>query len=329
MNIAIIDYYQDVVRTLDCFRKLDGHDVTVWNHHTKDVALLARRLQYTEALVLIRERTPIPGELIRQLPRLKLISQNGVYPHVDVEACTRHGVVLSSGMGTRPSYATAELAWGLMIAALRHIPQEMAALRAGHWQGTMGTGLRGKTLGIYGYGRIGQVSAGYAQPFGMKVLIWGREGSLARAREHGHATASSREAFFGTVDVLTLQLRATEETRGIVTAADLACMKPTALLVNTSRASLIEPGALLAALRAGRPGMAALDVFDEEPVLGARDPLVQLPNVVCTPHLGYVESTTYEFALGAAFDQVLAFAAGKPINVINPAALATQPARPS
>ena len=321
MKIAIIDDYQDVVRTLGCYDKLAGHEVTIWNHHTKDVGLLARRLHDTEALVLIRERTPIPGELIRQLPKLRIISQNGVYPHVDVEACTRHGVILSSGMGTRPSYATAELAWGLMIAAMRRIPQEMAALKAGHWQSTMGQGMRGKTLGIYGFGRIGSVMAGYAKAFGMKVLVWGREGSLARAREQGHDIASSREAFFGTVDVLTLQIRATEETRGIVTAADLARMKPSALLVNTSRASLIEEGALLTALRSGRPGMAALDVFDEEPVLGAADPLVQLPNVVCTPHLGYVEVQTYEFALGAAFDQVLAYAAGKPVNVVNPEAL--------
>lgn len=326
MKIAIIDDYQDVVKTLRCYGKLDGHEVTIWNHHTKDVGLLARRLHDTEALVLIRERTPIPGELIRQLPKLRIISQNGVYPHVDVQACTRHGVILSSGMGTRPSYATAELAWGLLIAALRRIPQEMAALKAGHWQSSMGLGMRGKTLGIYGFGRIGAVMAGYAGAFGMKVLVWGREGSLARAREQGHDIASSREAFFGTVDVLTLQIRATEETRGIVTAADLARMKPSALLVNTSRASLIEPGALLAALRAGRPGMAALDVFDEEPVLGAADPLVQLPNVVCTPHLGYVEEQTYEFALGAAFDQVLAYAAGKPVNVVNPEAIASRAA---
>lgn len=325
MKIAIIDDYQDVVRTLKSFARLDGHEVTIWNHHTKDVSLLAQRLHDTEALVLIRERTPIPGELISRLSNLRLISQNGVYPHIDVEACTRHGVLLCSGMGTRPSYATAELAWGLIIAAMRHIPQEMAALKAGHWQSTMGQGLRGNTLGIYGYGRIGPVMAGYAKAFGMKVLVWGREGSLARAREQGHDTACSREAFFETVDVLTLQLRANDETRGIVTAADLARMKPGSLLVNTSRASLIEEGALLAALRAGRPGMAALDVFDEEPVLGARDPLVQLPNVVCTPHLGYVESQTYEFALGAAFDQVFAYAEGKPVNVINPEALANRP----
>ncbi len=322
MKIAILDDYQDAIRSLRCFGKLAGHEVTVWNHHTKDVALLAQRLRDTEALVLVRERTPIPAELILKLPQLRIISQSGVYPHIDVAACTSHGVIVSAGQGSRPSYATAELAWGLMIASLRNIPQEMAALKAGHWQSTMGQGLRGKIFGIYGYGKIGAVMAGYAKAFGMKVLVWGRPSTLVKAGEAGHELAAGRAAFFATADVVSLHVRATEETRGLVTAVDLALMKPTALFLNTSRASLVEPGALVAALRAGRPGMAAVDVFDEEPALGARDPLIQLPNVVCTPHLGYVESTTYEFAMGAAFDQVLAYAAGNPVNVVNPDALA-------
>ncbi len=325
MNITILDDYQDVVRTLKCFAKLEGHRVTICNDHTKDIDVLAQRLEDTEALVPIRERTPIRAPLIERLPRLKIISQNGVYPHIDVDACTRRGIILSSGMGTRPSYATAELTWGLMIAAMRHIPQEMAALKAGRWQSTMGWGLRGRTLGIYGYGRIGSVMAGYAKAFGMKVLVWGREASLSKARADGFDVAPSRQALFRDSDVVTLHIRANEETRGIITADDLASMKPTALLINTSRASLIEPGALVDALRAGRPGMAAVDVFEEEPVLNAEHPLLHMDNVVCTPHLGYVERGTYEFGLGAAFDQILAYAAGKPVNVVNPEALKAAP----
>lgn len=329
MNITILDDYQGVVRTLKCFGKLEGHRVAIHNDHTKEVGVLARRLADTEALVLMRERTPVPASLIERLPRLKIISQSGVYPHVDVDACTRRGIVLSSAMGTRPSYATAELAWGLMIAAMRHIPQEMAALKAGRWQSTMGWCLRGRTLGIYGYGRIGTVMAGYAKAFGMKVQVWGRDSSLSKARADGFDVAPGRQALFRDSDVVSLHIRAIEETRGIITADDLAGMRPTALLVNTSRASLIAPGALVDALRAGRPGMAAVDVFDEEPVLNADDPLLHMDNVVCTPHLGYVERGTYEFALGAAFDQILAYAAGRPVNVVNPEAIREATIRPA
>jgi len=323
MNITILDDYQDTIRTLACFGKIAGHHVTIWNDHTKDVDVLAARLKDTEALALLRERTPIRAPLLERLDRLRLISQMSVYPHIDVEACTRRGVIVSSDMAPgRPSYATAELTWGLIIAALRRVPQEVAALRAGTWQAfPVGTGLRGKTLGIYGYGRIGAVVAGYGTAFGMTVRAWGRETSLARARTDGHAVAPSKEALFAESGVLSLHLRLVDATRSIVTAADLARMKPTALLVNTSRAGLIAPGALEAALRAGRPGMAAVDVYEEEPVLGAKHPLLAMDNVVCTPHLGYVERGGLETMFSTIFDQILAYANGKPINVVNPEGL--------
>jgi len=320
MNIAVLDDYQDTIRTLRCYPKVAGHQVTIWNDHTKDVDTLAARLKDTEALTLLRERTPIRAPLLERLDKLRIISQVGVYPHVDVEACTRRGVVLaSSTLPGRPSYATAELNWGMIICAFRRIPQEMAALRAGKWQATdIGVGLRGKTLGIFGYGKIGAVVAGYGRAFGMKVLAWGREGSLDRARADGLEVARSKDALFEESDVVSLHLRLIDATRGIVTAADLARMKPTALIVNTSRAGLIAPGALEAALRAGRPGMAAVDVFEEEPVLGARHPLLSMDNVICTPHLGYVERDGLEHMFETIFDQILAYGAGKPINVVNP-----------
>ena len=322
MNITILDDYHDTVRTLACFSKLAGHNVKIWNDHTKDVDVLAERLKDTEALVLIRERTPIRAPLLERLDKLKLISQRSVYPHIDVDACTRRGVILSSSMHPgRPSYATAELTWGLIIAAMRQIPQQMAALKAGKWQIDVGTGLRGRTLGIFGYGRIGGVVAGYGKAFGMKVLVWAREVSLARARADGYSAARSKEAFFEECDVISLHMRLVDATRGIVTAADLARMKPTALIVNTSRAALIEPGALVNALRAGRPGMAAVDVYEEEPVLDARHPLLALDNVVCTPHIGYVERDAYESQFSDIFDQILAYLDGKPVNVVNPEAL--------
>jgi D-3-phosphoglycerate dehydrogenase / 2-oxoglutarate reductase len=322
MKIAVLDDYQDVVRRLDCFSKLQDHEVTVWNDHSKDVDVLAQRLRDTEALVLIRERTPIRAPLIERLPKLKLISHHSVYPHIDVEACTRQGVVLCSNLHPgQPSYATAELTWGLIIAAMRYIPQEVAALKAGRWQSTVGQGLRGKTLGVYGYGRIGAVIAGYGKAFGMKVLVWAREASLARARADGYAAARSKEAFFEESDVISLHLRLIAETRGIVSAADLARMKTTALIVNTSRAGLIEAGALEEALRKGRPGLAAVDVFEDEPVLAGNHPLLKLDNALCTPHIGYVERAGYERIFGSIFDQIIAYAGGKPVNVINPDAL--------
>ena len=326
MKITILDDYQDAIKTMACFKKLAGHDVTIWNDHTKDVDVLAQRLKDTEALVLIRERTPVQGALLERLPKLKMISHVGPYPHVDAEACTRHGVIFSSRMSApAPSYATAELTWGLIIATMRYIPQEFAALKAGRWQTCpVGVGLRGKTLGIYAYGLIGGVVAGYGKAFGMKVIAWGRDASKERARADGHEVASSREACFAESDVLSLHIPLIAATRGIVTASDLALMKPSALLVNTSRAGIIAPGALEAALRAGRPGQAAVDVFEEEPVTGGRHPLLSMNNVVCTPHIGYVERTQLEYIFTVCFQQVLDYAAGRPINVINPAVLERQ-----
>ncbi len=319
MNITLLTDYQDVVRHLKCYGKLAGHNVKIWNDHVTDTDVLAERLKDTEALVLIRERTPIRAPLIERLGKLKLISQRSVYPHIDVDACTRKGIILSSEMSPgQPSYATAELAWGLIIAALRHLPQEVAALKAGRWQSTIGTRLHGRTLGVFGYGRIGAVMAGYGKAFGMKVLAWGREKSLQRARDDGHETAASKEALFERSDVLTVHLRMIKETRGIVTRGDLDRMKPDALFVNTSRADLVETGALVAALKAGRPGMAAVDVYEEEPVVGGKHPLLALPNALCTPHLGYVDRDGYEAAFSSIFDQILAYAAGKPVNVVNP-----------
>jgi D-3-phosphoglycerate dehydrogenase / 2-oxoglutarate reductase len=319
MKISILDDYHDTLRTLACFNKLDGHEITIWNDHVQDVDALAARLRDTEVLVLIRERTQIRSALLERLPGLKLISQRSVYPHIDVDACTRLGVIVSSGQhpGT-PSHATAELTWALVLAAVRQIPQQMAALKAGQWQIGLGTTLRGKTLGIYGYGRIGGVVAGYGRVFGMNVLIWGRPQTLATARADGYETAISKAAFFETCDVITLHMRLVEATRHIVTAADLARMKPTALLVNTSRAPLIEPGALVDALRRGRPGMAAVDVYEDEPLLDTGHPLLNMPNVVCTPHIGYVSREEYEVQFADIFDQITAYAAGTPINVVNP-----------
>jgi D-3-phosphoglycerate dehydrogenase len=322
MKISILDDYHDTLRTLECYKKLAGHDVTVWNDHIQEVDALAQRLQDTEALVLIRERTEIRRPLLQRLSRLKLISQRSVYPHIDVDACTELGIVVSSSQhaGT-PSYAAAELTWALVLAAMRHVPQQMAALQAGKWQIGVGNDLRGKTLGIYGYGRIGSVVAGYGKAFGMNILVWAREGSLNQARSDGYATAQSKEQFFSECDVLSLHMRLVPATRGIVTRHELARMKPTALLVNTSRAGLIEPGALLAALKAGRPGLAAVDVYEEEPVLDVHYPLLHMDNVVCTPHIGYVTRDEYEIQFADVFDQIVAFADGRPINVVNPAAL--------
>jgi D-3-phosphoglycerate dehydrogenase / 2-oxoglutarate reductase len=320
VKISILDDYFDTLRGLDCFRKLDGHEVKVWTEHTQDVDTLAERLKDTEVLVLIRERTQVREPLLQRLGRLRLISQRSVYPHIDIDACTRRGVIVSSDQhaGT-PSYAAAELTWGLIIAAMRQIPQQMSALRSGAWQIGVGNSLRGKTLGIYGYGRIGAAVAGYGRAFGMNVVVWAREASLQRARSDGYAVADSKRAFFESCDVISLHMRLVKETRGIVGRHDLSCMKATALLVNTSRAPLIEPGALVDALRAGRPGMAAVDVYEEEPLRDPEHPLLKMDNVICTPHIGYVTRDEYELQFSDIFDQITAYAAGKPINVVNPA----------
>ncbi len=319
MKITILDDYFDTVRTLPCFQKLDGHEVTIWNDQVQDIDALAERLRDTEALVLIRERTQIRAPLLERLDALRLISQRSVYPHIDIAACTRRGVIVSSNMHAgSPCYAAAELTWGLIIAALRQIPQQVAALRSGTWQIGVGNSLRGKTLGIYGYGRIGSTVAGYGRAFGMHVLVWAREASLERAQRDGYEVARSKREFFESADVISLHMRLVKETRGIVTRNDLACMKPTALLVNTSRAPLIEPGALVEALRAGRPGMAAVDVYEEEPLRDPDHPLLKMENVVCTPHIGYVTRDEYDLQFSDIFDQITAYAAGAPINVVNP-----------
>lgn len=322
MKITILDDYHDTVRTLKCFSKVAGHEVEIWNDHVQDVDALAQRLKDTEALVLIRERTQIRAPLIERLGKLKLISQRSVYPHIDIDACTRRGIIVSSSQhaGT-PSYATAELTWGLILASMRQIPQQMGALKAGKWQIGVGSTVRHKTLGVFGYGRIGGAVAGYGKAFGMNVLVWARESSRERARADGYKVAPTKEAFFEESDIITLHMRLVDATRGIVTAADLARMKPTALIVNTSRAPLIESGALVQALKAGRPGMAAVDVYEQEPVRDVHHPLFAMPNVVCTPHIGYVTREEYELQFTDIFDQILAYESGKPINVVNPAAL--------
>jgi len=310
MKIAILDDYQDACRKLDAYASLIGHEVTVFRDTLKDEAALVERLKNFEGLVLIRERTRFTASLLEKLPKLRALSQTGkAGPHIDVAACKRLGITILEGSGS--PYATAELTWGLVLAAMRHLPQEIENLKKGGWQQTVGRGLRGRTLGIYGFGRIGSVVAGYGKAFGMKVQVFGREGSLERAKEAGFDTIAERAAFFSSCDVLSLHVRLIPETRGLVSAQDLARMKPDAVLVNTSRAELVAPGVLPAALAAGRPGFAAVDVYEEEPVLGATHPLLGLSNAICTPHLGYVEKDGYELYFGQAFANLAAYAADK------------------
>jgi D-3-phosphoglycerate dehydrogenase / 2-oxoglutarate reductase len=318
MQIVISDDYQNAVSSLDCYSELTGQDVTIYHDSVKQREILTERFRDAEVLVLIRERTAITEELLAGLPNLKLISQTGRgIAHIDLAACTRHGVAVAASGGS--PYATAELTWGLVLAAMRHIPQEVAHLKAGQWQTTLGRGLRGRTLGIFGYGNIGSLVASYGRAFAMRVLVWGRDTSLARARADGFETVNSQSALFEQADVLSLHIRMYSATRGIITASDLARMKSTALLVNTSRAGLLEHGALEQALAAGRPGFAAVDVYETEPLTAS--PLFQMENVICTPHLGYVEKDGYEDYFSIAFAQVLAFAAGKPSNILNPEVL--------
>lgn len=321
MKITILDDYQNTVRHLDCFSKLKAHQVSVFNDTVTSLDELVARIGDSEALVLIRERTRIDEGLLKQLPKLRIISQTGkIARHIDLPACTKHGVAVADGKGA--PFAPAELTWGLVLAAMRHIPQEAARLKAGGWQSTLGSVARGRTLGIYSYGKIGAVVAGYGRAFGMKVWTWGREGTRQRAAADGIDIAPSKDALFAESDVLSLHLRLNDDTTGIVTRADLARMKPTALLVNTSRAELIEKDALVQALQAGRPGFAAVDVYEDEPILDGKHPLLKMDNVVCTPHLGYVEKDNYELYFGDAFDNILSFAAGNPSNIVNSEALA-------
>lgn len=326
MKIAILDDYQDTVRRLDCFSLLDGHDVKVFANTIRGTGQLAARLAPFDAVVLIRERTVVNRALLEKLPLLKLISQTGkVSGHVDVAAATEHGIAIVEGVGD-PT-APAELTWALIMAAMRRVPQYCASLRAGAWQqvsatphhNLIGSALKGRTMGIWGYGKIGRLVAGYARAFGMPVVVWGREASREQAVKDGY-TAASKEEFFAQADVLSLHLRLNDATRGIVKAADLALMKPTACFVNTSRAELVEEDALEAALRQGRPGLAALDVYEREP-LPVDSPLLKMDNVVAAPHLGYVEKDGYELYFRAAFQNIVDYAAGAPKNVLNPEAL--------
>ena len=322
MRIAILDDYFDTVRGLPCFAMLDGHDVTIWNDHLQDTDGLAERLRDTEVLCLIRERTEIRAPLLDRLKNLRLISQRSGYPHIDVAACTRNGIILSSNQQAEtPSFAAAELTWALALAAARDIPRQVNSLKAGSWQCGVGTTLRGKVYGVHGYGRIGAEVARYAKAFGMDVVVWAREATRERARADGWRTAESQDAFYAECDVISLHMRLLDATRHIVKASHLALMKPTAILVNTARAPLIEPGALVAALKSGRPGKAAVDVFEDEPMRDPAHPLLQMDNVVATPHIGYVSTDAFERQFNQIFDQILAYAAGKPINVINPEVL--------
>jgi D-3-phosphoglycerate dehydrogenase len=331
MNIIILDDYQDAVRKLKCASKLEQLNAKVFTNTVKGIGQLSVRLRDADVLVLIRERTAFPRQLLEKLPKLKLIAQTGrVGPHVDVEACTRLGIAVAEGVGD--PVAPAELTWALIMAAMRRLPQYIGNLKHGAWQQSglkaasmppnFGLGLRlaGKTLGVWGYGRIGQRVAGYGRAFGMKVLVWGREPSRAKAVADGYAAADSREAFFSDCDVLSLHLRLVPETRALVTLDDLSRMKPSAIFVNTSRAELVAENALVSALNRSRPGMAAVDVFETEPILQGH-PLLRLENAVCTPHIGYVEQDTYEQYFGAAFDNVVAFVKQQPINILNPDAL--------
>jgi D-3-phosphoglycerate dehydrogenase len=325
LKVAILDDYFDTLRTLPCFAKLAGHDVTMWNDHVQDTDTLAARLADAEALVLIRERTKITAELVGRLPKLRLISQRSVYPHIDVAACTKAGVVICSNMhADTPSYAAAELTFALILAAMRQLPQQVAALKRGVWQTGVGSTLRGKTLGIFGYGRIGTAVASYGKAFGMNILLWASEKSRSRAVADGWVVAAGKDDFFERSDIVSLHMRLVEATRGIVTAQDLSRMKPSALIVNTSRAPLIAPAALVDALRTGRPGMAAVDVFEKEPLRDPGHPLLKMENVIATPHIGYVTKDEYELQFSDIFDQVVAYAAGTPINVVNPSALTSR-----
>ena len=331
MNIIILDDYQDAVRKLQCAAKLESLNAKVFTNTVKGIGQLSVRLRDAEVLVLIRERTHFPRQLLEKLPKLKLIVQTGkVGPHVDIDACTRLGICVAEGAGS--PVAPAELTWALIMAAMRRLPQYIGNLKHGAWQQSglksasmppnfgVGMVLRGKTLGVWGYGKIGQLVAGYGRAFGMHVTVWGSESARDKARADGHTAADSCESFFETCDVLSLHLRLSDTTRGVVSLESLSRMKPTALLVNTSRAELIEEGALVSALNRGRPGLAAVDVFETEPILQGQ-PLLRLENAVCTPHIGYVEQDSYELYFGAAFDNIVNFIAGTPTNLVNPDAL--------
>jgi D-3-phosphoglycerate dehydrogenase len=321
MKIAVIDDYQNAFKTLNCFAKLNGHEVTSFSDTETDPVRLAERLKDAEVVVLTQQRSSFPRAVIERLPKLKLIGQTGGgTAHIDVAACTERGIAVAAG-GSGRSNATAELTWALILSALRHTPQEVTALRAGKWQSTLGVEIKDKVLGIYAYGKIGSIVAAVGKAFGARVICWGREGSTGRARAAGFELAPSRAAFFAEADILSLHLPLNKETRGIVTREDLARMKPTALFVNPSRSGLVAEGALEDALKVGRPGFAAVDVYGKEPIGGADHPLLKMDNATCTPHLGYVTREAYEQYYGFVIDNIVAFAAGKPTNIVNPEAL--------
>jgi D-3-phosphoglycerate dehydrogenase len=321
MLVAIPDDYHGLVPKLDCYRRLAGHEVRVFRDVAPTLEVMVRNLRDAEVIVPIRERSRFTRELIAQLPRLKLISQTGRSAHhVDIAACTERGIAVCSGTHASP-YTVSEQTWALILAALRRIPEETALMKRGQWRESLSLGLHGRTLGVYGFGKIGSLIAATGASFGMRVLVWGRDSTLARAKAAGYAIAAGKNELFEQSDVLSLMLRLTDATRGSVTAEDLARMKPSALLVNTARAELIAPGALVDALKRGRPGFAAVDVYDHEPVVGGDHPLLRLDNALCTPHSAWLEKDTYELYFGEAFDQVLAFAAGKPVNLLNPQVL--------
>jgi D-3-phosphoglycerate dehydrogenase / 2-oxoglutarate reductase len=331
MNIIILDDYQDAVRKLHCATRLEPYNAKVFTNTVKGIGQLSVRLRDAEVLVLIRERTHFPRALLEKLPKLRLLVQTGkVGPHIDVDTCTRLGIAVADGSGS--PVAAAELTWALIMAAMRRLPQYIGNLKHGAWQQSglkaasmppnfgLGLVLRGRMLGIWGYGKIGQLVAGYGKAFGMQVVVWGSEASRAKAVADGHTAADNRDAFFEQCDVLSVHLRLNDSTRGLITLDDLAHMKPTALFVNTSRAELVEENALVSALNKGRPGLAAIDVFEAEPILQGH-PLLRLENAICTPHIGYVEQDSYELYFGAAFDNVINFIRQEPTNIVNPEAL--------
>ncbi len=322
MKIAVIDDYQDAFKKMQCFAKLQGHEVISYNTSEKDPVKFAQRVAGCEAIVLTQQRSFLPRAMIEALPAsVKLLAQTGPrVPHIDAAACTERGIIISASGGGNSS-PTVELTWALILASVRNLPTEVNNMQAGRWQTTAGIGLKGKTLGVYAYGKIGSGVAQVGRAFGMKVICWGRDGSTAKARADGFEVAASREAFFADADIVTLHLPLNKDTRGLITAADLALMKPTARIVNSSRAPLIADGALVDALKKGRPGFAAIDVYESEPVVNREHPLVSMPNVICTPHLGYVTWETYEQYYGAVVGNLLAYAAGAPANVANPEVL--------
>ena len=318
MKVHILDDWFDTLRHLPCFEKLRGHDVTIWNDHPPTTALLADRLAEAEALVLFRERTPVTADLLQRLPKLRLISQRSVYPHIDVASCTAQGVLLCSNMhADGHSVAAAELTWALVLACARQLTAQNAAIKAGQWQMGVGQSLAGRRLGLYGYGRIAQAVAGYARAFGMEVVWWASDAGRARAVAAGETLAESRAAFFADSDFISLHVRLKPETQGIITLADLGRMKQSVSFINTSRAGLVQAGALLTAMRAGRPGRAGIDVFETEPVTAADDPLIHHPNVIATPHIGFVTEDELDTQFADVFDQINAFAMGNPIHMIN------------